>query len=152
MSVLNEAVVGSRSRLLKTSRDVAHVDHLQDVRTLELLSSRGLPSSPLAVAYLPAAAPGTAVASATADGQQQTLTKQQQPLWLVACRDGAVYGYPTGQQGTVCPRYGTTAIYHGVSIQRSVSCVLDGQSFGALSPARQLRQGSAARRAPTCWK
>ncbi|GLC52638.1 hypothetical protein PLESTB_000651900 [Pleodorina starrii] len=88
-----------------------------DVRTLELMSSRQLPASPLAVAYL---APGSNVTAGTGAQQQQQQQQhqqhqqqqqqnqhqehrqqqqQQRSVWLVACRDGAVYGYEPGQQG-----------------------------------------------------
>ncbi|GIL80500.1 hypothetical protein Vretifemale_9690 [Volvox reticuliferus] len=79
-----------------------------DVRTLEVLSSRVLPASPLTIAYLPAAS-GAATAAETSvavakDGigacvRQLQPQQQQGSLWLVACRDGAVYGYAPGQQG-----------------------------------------------------
>ncbi|PNW84083.1 hypothetical protein CHLRE_04g220300v5 [Chlamydomonas reinhardtii] len=74
-----------------------------DVRTMELLTSCQLPSSPLTIAYLPRTAPAPAAAggaqgsgagaeagAAAAAGGAET--------WLVACRDGAVYGYALDQQ------------------------------------------------------
>ncbi|GLI70859.1 hypothetical protein VaNZ11_015876 [Volvox africanus] len=80
-----------------------------DVRTLEVLSSRVLPASPLTLAYLPAGSSGAAAVARTGVavandctetcGQQQQQQQQQGPVWLVACRDGAVYGYAPWQQG-----------------------------------------------------
>ena len=71
---------------------------------MELLTSCQLPSSPLTIAYLPRTAPAPAAAggaqgsgagaeagAAAAAGGAET--------WLVACRDGAVYGYALDQQG-----------------------------------------------------
>ncbi|KXZ50573.1 hypothetical protein GPECTOR_16g748 [Gonium pectorale] len=61
-----------------------------DVRTMETLTSRQLPSSPLTVSYMPAGA--SAAAPAPAGGPRRE-------LWLVPCRDGAVYGYELERRG-----------------------------------------------------
>ncbi|KAG2422403.1 hypothetical protein HXX76_016048 [Chlamydomonas incerta] len=71
-----------------------------DVRTLELLTSRPLPASPLTVSYLPrsaaaAAAPAAAGTAGAGAGAAEGLGGAD--AWLVACRDGGVYGYALDQ-------------------------------------------------------
>ncbi|GFR41620.1 hypothetical protein Agub_g2345 [Astrephomene gubernaculifera] len=84
------AFAADGARLGVTTREGRLVE--LDVRTLEVLTSRLLPSSPLSVAYLPAGPLPTASAAA---GEEEG----QREMWLVACRDGAVYGYELEQQG-----------------------------------------------------
>ncbi|KAG2488116.1 hypothetical protein HYH03_013264 [Edaphochlamys debaryana] len=80
------AFAGDGARLAVTTREGRLVE--LDVRVLEVLTSRALPSAPLTVTYLPK--PGPEGAGEGAQGEE---------MWLVACKDGGVYGYELEGEG-----------------------------------------------------